>query len=187
MPGPLKNPKRETFCREYVLCGNSAEAARQAGYSSRTARTIGSALLTDIDVAERVAELRGVALAKHEVNLDWWVENIKAIAELPRKAKKLSDKVAAAKVAVIAMDQVAQHLGAFKPKKHEITGAGGEPIAAATTVGIVQAVGSVADVAGMSDVELRSMLTPAPSQPPAPTQPSADPTPPTPEPGRQSG
>jgi hypothetical protein len=49
-------PKQEKFVEEYVATGNSAEAARRAGYSEKTARTIGSRLLTNVDISEFVRE-----------------------------------------------------------------------------------------------------------------------------------
>lgn len=50
-------PKQEKFCREYLLDFNSARAARDSGYSEKTARTQGSKLLTNVDVKTRLAEL----------------------------------------------------------------------------------------------------------------------------------
>ena len=37
--------RQEAFCRHYAVSGNAADAARQAGYSERSARQIGCALL----------------------------------------------------------------------------------------------------------------------------------------------
>lgn len=43
-------PKRSRFVQEYLIDLNAAEAARRAGYSRRTARAIGSHLLTKVEV-----------------------------------------------------------------------------------------------------------------------------------------
>ena len=40
------NQRQRAFCEAYLKCGNAAEAARKAGYSARTARSIGQRLLT---------------------------------------------------------------------------------------------------------------------------------------------
>ncbi|MBR3388684.1 MAG: terminase small subunit, partial [Bacteroidales bacterium] len=37
--------RQKRFVEEYLLCGNSAEAARRAGYSVKTANRLGSRLL----------------------------------------------------------------------------------------------------------------------------------------------
>ncbi|MCH8229461.1 MAG: terminase small subunit [Chloroflexi bacterium] len=41
--------KRAAFARAYVLSGNATEAAKQAGYSPKTAKQQGSRLLTKAD------------------------------------------------------------------------------------------------------------------------------------------
>lgn len=60
--------KRRVFVEEYLQCWNSAEAARRAGYSERTARTIGSKLLTIIDIAKEIEKrISEKAMAADEV------------------------------------------------------------------------------------------------------------------------
>lgn len=51
------NPRRERFCYEYVASGNATKAAIEAGYSSRTARSIGQRLLTNVDIKNRIQEI----------------------------------------------------------------------------------------------------------------------------------
>ena len=53
-------PKQERFCREYVIDLNAAAAARRAGYSERTAKSIGQENLTKPDLQARIAELQAV-------------------------------------------------------------------------------------------------------------------------------
>lgn len=52
------NDRQRRFAEVYVECGNAAEAARRAGYSERTARSIGQRLLTFVDVQNYVRELQ---------------------------------------------------------------------------------------------------------------------------------
>lgn len=42
--------KQKRFAEEYIVCLNAAQAAEAAGYSRRTARSIGQRLLTNVDV-----------------------------------------------------------------------------------------------------------------------------------------
>ncbi|HEX2920917.1 MAG TPA: terminase small subunit [Bacteroidales bacterium] len=51
-------PKEERFCYEYCIDLNATQAAIRAGYSKKTARSIGSRLLTNVDVYERIKEMK---------------------------------------------------------------------------------------------------------------------------------
>ena len=44
-PAVALSTRQEAFCRHFVSSGNAADAARQAGYSERSARQTGCALL----------------------------------------------------------------------------------------------------------------------------------------------
>lgn len=46
--------KQEAFIDAYLVCFNGAEAARRAGYSEKTARTIASNLLAAVDISEQI-------------------------------------------------------------------------------------------------------------------------------------
>ena len=44
------NEKQKRFCEEYIIDHNATQAAIRAGYSEKTAKQIGSRLLTNVDV-----------------------------------------------------------------------------------------------------------------------------------------
>ena len=46
------NQRKRAFCEAYLISGNATDAAREAGYSPRSARSIGQRLLTFDDVRE---------------------------------------------------------------------------------------------------------------------------------------
>ncbi len=50
------NEKQMRFCEEYIVDHNATQAAIRAGYSERTAKQIGSRLLTNVDVQEYIRE-----------------------------------------------------------------------------------------------------------------------------------
>ena len=50
--------RQEKFCREYVVSYNATQAAIKAGYSEKTARSMGSENLTKPDILARVRELQ---------------------------------------------------------------------------------------------------------------------------------
>ena len=48
--------KRRVFIEEYLKCWNATEAAKQAGYSARTAHSQGPRLLENVEVKEAIEE-----------------------------------------------------------------------------------------------------------------------------------
>lgn len=57
------NERQRRFCEFYAASGNAAQAAREAGYSERTARQQGERLLTNVDVQGFIRELQDQAAA----------------------------------------------------------------------------------------------------------------------------
>ena len=51
------NARQKAFCEYYVASGNATEAAIKAGYSKRTAKSIGQRLLTFVDIKKYIDEL----------------------------------------------------------------------------------------------------------------------------------
>lgn len=51
------NARQKAFCEFYVVSGNATEAAIKAGYSKRTAKSIGQRLLTFVDIKKYIDEL----------------------------------------------------------------------------------------------------------------------------------
>lgn len=49
-------PKQKAFADEYLKCGNATEAARRAGYNSKSARQIGTENLSKPSIFEYIAE-----------------------------------------------------------------------------------------------------------------------------------
>lgn len=49
--------KQKMFCLEYASCGNATQSAIKAGYSKKTARSIGQRLLTDVDIQKELERL----------------------------------------------------------------------------------------------------------------------------------
>ena len=49
--------KQELFIQEYIKTGNATNSVIKAGYSKRTAKSIGQRLLTFVDIKKRIEEL----------------------------------------------------------------------------------------------------------------------------------
>lgn len=48
--------RQQKFCDEYIISGNATQAAIKAGYSEKTAKSIGQRLLTFVDLKAYIAE-----------------------------------------------------------------------------------------------------------------------------------
>ena len=57
-PNVALSSRQEAFCRHYAVSGNAADAARRAGYSARSARQTGCALLERPWIVERLRRIR---------------------------------------------------------------------------------------------------------------------------------
>lgn len=75
------NPKQERFCQEYVVDLNATQAAIRAGYSEKTAASIGNENLTKPEISAKIAELQNDIANKLEVDASWITERLKQIAE----------------------------------------------------------------------------------------------------------
>ena len=57
-PAIALSTRQEAFCRHYATSGNAADAARRAGYSERSARQTGCALLERPWIVQRLRRIR---------------------------------------------------------------------------------------------------------------------------------
>ena len=73
-------PRRRRFVEEYLVNHNGAKAARRAGYSERTARTIASEILTFPDVALAIREAQVEQSKRTKVTADRVLEGLAQIA-----------------------------------------------------------------------------------------------------------
>ena len=70
------NVRQKAFCEYYVASGNATEAAIKAGYSKRTARSIGQRLLTYVDIKSYVKELMDKAESKRIASAEEVLQNL---------------------------------------------------------------------------------------------------------------
>lgn len=69
--------KQELFVDAYLICGNAAEAARRAGYSRKTARSIGAENLTKPDIMAALRARAGEAEADPDEIVRRLVEHLR--------------------------------------------------------------------------------------------------------------
>lgn len=130
MPKKKKfTPRQDKFMDEYIMKGNAAEAARNAGYSVKTADRIGHKLLRKVEIAEEIArrraELRKTSITPERIireylrllNVDmkditdWGPGGVK-----PRPSDALTDDQAA------AISEIAETQAGIKIKLHDKKG-----------------------------------------------------------------
>ncbi len=66
----MLNKQRKLFCQEYIIDLNATAAAIRAGYSKKTARQIGSKLLTLVDIQEEIQQRMDERSTRTEIDSD---------------------------------------------------------------------------------------------------------------------
>lgn len=72
--------KRQLFVERFLIHFNATLAAKEAGYSKKTARAQGSRLLTDVDITERIAVASKARTERNEFTADRILEEVDQIA-----------------------------------------------------------------------------------------------------------
>lgn len=91
------NQRQLLFCEAYLASGNAAEAARKAGYSPKTARSIGQRLLTNVDIMQYLAERNAEIIAKSTATLEevriFWTTSMRDSGAKQADRQKASEKL----------------------------------------------------------------------------------------------
>lgn len=69
-------PKQEKFCQEYIVDLNACQAAIRAGYSEKTARSIGQENLTKPDIIDRIAAFQESRSKKTKLTAEFIVNGL---------------------------------------------------------------------------------------------------------------
>ena len=117
---PELSEKQKRFVSEYLIDLNATQAAIRAGYSAKTARSVGSENLTKPDIAAAIAE----GQAKAAERAEW------TAAERMASLKEIFDReaISDARVAIAAIAEANKMQGSYAPEKREHSGPGGAPI-----------------------------------------------------------
>lgn len=113
-------PKQERFVSEYLLDLNATQAAIRAGYSQKTAQEQSSRLLSNVMVAEAVAEAQGRITEIAEWSA---ADRLRMLADIAEAAIKDDPRVA-----VSAIAEANKMQGSYAPAKTELTGKDGTPL-----------------------------------------------------------
>ena len=74
------NPKQQVFITNYLIYRNATKAAKIAGYSLKTARSIGARLLTNVDISEAIECGLKEQLSKADISADYIIQELRKIA-----------------------------------------------------------------------------------------------------------
>lgn len=89
------NQRQRAFCEAYLLSGNATEAAIKAGYSPKSARSIGQRLLTYVDIREYLAQRNAQIIAENTATLEeiysFWTVTMRDQASKPADRLKASE------------------------------------------------------------------------------------------------
>lgn len=101
------NFRQEMFSREYVVDGNASRAAKDAGYSEKTAYSKGHELLKIVGVKKRIDELTEEAAERNDLKMAEVIEYWREVITNPEE--KTSDRTKVSEL-------IAKYLGAFTKK-----------------------------------------------------------------------
>jgi len=100
---PCLNERQSSFITEYLKTGNASESAIRAGYSTKTAYSIGQRLLKKVEIRKAIENHRERIRNEAELTVTQVVSEIRALA---LKAESESNKLK-------AYDMLMKHLGGY--------------------------------------------------------------------------
>jgi phage terminase small subunit len=75
-------PKQQLFCDEYLIDLNATQAAIRAGYSAKTAYSIGERLLRNVEILKILQELKKERHERTKINADYVLQRLAQIDEM---------------------------------------------------------------------------------------------------------
>lgn len=138
-------PRQAAFVREYLVDLNATQAAIRAGYSKKTARSVGQENLTKPDIKSAIDAALNERAKRTEVTADYVIATIKETIERCRQAAPVIDRkgeqvycatpngdllpayVFDSKGVLKGCELLGKHIGMFK-ERIEHTGKDGGPI-----------------------------------------------------------
>lgn len=113
------NQRQRAFCEAYLLSGNATEAAIKAGYSPKSARSIGQRLLTFADIREYLAQRNAQIIAENTATLEeiysFWTVTMRDQASKPADRLKASELLSKALTLERARNEERAAAGTLNP------------------------------------------------------------------------
>ena len=108
------NARQEAFCEFYDDDPNAAAAARNAGYSARSARSQGSKLLADSNIQQHIATLKKIRARARALDRELLLERLEELYHACMAEGRLNAAIQALRL----MAQIAGHTGRAAQKEY---------------------------------------------------------------------
>ncbi len=82
------NPRQQRFVEEYLTDLCASQAAVRAGYSEKTAKQIGSRLLTHVDVQAAIEKGKAELSERAGISLAWVIKKLQAVHDASMERTK---------------------------------------------------------------------------------------------------
>jgi phage terminase small subunit len=139
---PKLTDKQAAFVREYLVDLNATQAAIRAGYSERTAYSVGQRLLKNVEIQRAVAAAQAKRARRVEIKAE---DVLRGVIEVTTQARDFGDL----KTALKGYELQGKHLGMWTEKvKQEVSGPDGGPVASEIVVRFVEPGGEQSGEAG---------------------------------------
>ncbi len=89
----MLTPKRSLFVKEYLVDLNATQAAIRAGYSAKTASSIGEQLLRNLEIRSAVDSALKKRAEKTEISAEYVIRTIKETIERCKQAVPCVEKI----------------------------------------------------------------------------------------------
>ncbi len=124
--------KQNIFVQEYLKDLNATQAAKRAGYSHKTAYSIGQRLLRNVEVSNAINSAMSERSERTALNADYVLQNLHEIAQrcmqkspvMVKGEQAIDDEgrhmwTFDAKNALRALELIGKHMGMFSDKNRE--------------------------------------------------------------------
>ncbi|MGL5403959.1 MAG: terminase small subunit [Acinetobacter sp.] len=143
-------PKQQRFVEEYLIDLNATQAAIRAGYSEKTAYSVGHENLKKPEIQKAIQEAQEILSNKTQLTVDMVVNGLLKEAQDYAEGSTQSARVS-------AWAHLGKHLGMFKDKV-EMTGANGGPIKTDNEHKPIQQIFTPEELAVMTPQELSRLV-----------------------------
>lgn len=138
---PKLTDRQKEFVRQYLVDLNATKAAIRAGYSERTAYSVGQRLLKNVEIQRAMASAQAKRARRVEIKAE---DVLRGVIEVTTQARESGDL----KTALKGYELQGKHLGMWTEKvKQEVSGPDGGPVQSSMTL----------DISGMGPAEIAEL------------------------------
>lgn len=112
--------KQKKFVEEYLIDLNATQAAIRAGYSERTARSVGHENLTKPDIQAAILDAKLARAERTELTADWVIQRLREEANDRREGASHSARVR-------ALELLGKHMDIFEERFRVVGEGSNEP------------------------------------------------------------